>query len=284
MGSEGLREHAVTLLQDLGLKQYEARCFVALTRLPTAKAREIGDVADVPRTRVYEAVENLAELGLVETQETSPKRFRAVSIDEALTILRQRYERQFTELGDALGSIEAVRESDSETQLSGVWTLSGSSAIRARVAELLGEADEEVVYLVGDDAALSEETLARLDAASRRGLPLYVGTATDSIYGRIETAVPGVKRFDSWIDWLWSSGEPEDAWTLGQILVVDRHAVLVSAHRASPGDGDEDSAVWTAGVGNGLGMVAGRLLSAGIERLERSEATDTADDPDEDSR
>ena len=59
MSADHSQEHAVTLLQDLGLKEYEARCFVALTRLPTAKAREIGETADIPRTRVYDAVERL---------------------------------------------------------------------------------------------------------------------------------------------------------------------------------------------------------------------------------
>jgi sugar-specific transcriptional regulator TrmB len=282
MNSDRQAEHAVTILQGLGLKEYEARCFVALTRLPTAKAREIGEVADVPRTRVYDAVEQLAELGLIETEEASPKRFRAVGIDEALTILRRKYDRQITELGGILESVEAIRDAESNPEPSGIWTISGITTIRSRAAELVEAGDEEVVYLIGDESVLSEALLEELADASERGVPVYVGTATDRIYDRVDRVVPDAHRFESWVEWLWSPGTPGDAWSLGQILVVDRRAVLLSAHQASPHDEAEDSAVWTTGVGNGLGIVAERLLDAGIERLDDRTTSDPDPGPDSD--
>ncbi|UHQ97948.1 hypothetical protein HYG81_18615 [Natrinema zhouii] len=48
---------AVRLLDDLGLTEYEARCFVALSRVQTASASEIHTLSDVPRSRVYDSVE-----------------------------------------------------------------------------------------------------------------------------------------------------------------------------------------------------------------------------------
>jgi sugar-specific transcriptional regulator TrmB len=278
MSDDRREEHAVTLLQELGLKEYEARCFVALTRLPTAKAREIGEVADVPRTRVYDAVERLADLGLVETEEASPKRFRGVGIEEALAVLRREYDQQITELGGTLESIETIRDAEFDPEPSGIWTISGIVTIRSRAAELVEESDEEIVCLVGDESVLSEELLGQLADASERGVPVYVGTATDRIYDRVDGAVPDLHRFESWIEWLWTPGDPDDAWSLGQILVVDRQAVLVSAHGAPPHDETADSAVWTTGVGNGLGIVAERLLDAGIERLDEHTNPDLSED------
>lgn len=284
MSSDRQEEHAVTLLQELGLKEYEARCFVALTRLPTAKAREIGEVADVPRTRVYDAVERLAELGLVETEEASPKRFRAVGIDEALAVLRREYDQQITELEETLESVEAIRDAESNPEPSGIWTISGIATIRSRAAELVEESDGEIVYLIGDGSVLSEELLGELADASERGIPVYVGTATDRIYDRVDGVVPDLHRFESWIEWLWSPGSSSDAWSLGQILVVDRRAVLLSAHQEPPHEEAEDSAVWTTGVGNGLGIVAERLLDAGIERLDAHSKPDLSEgDVGEDS-
>lgn len=46
-------QQAAELLQQLGLKEYEAKCFVALTRLPSGSAKDISGIAAVPRTRVY---------------------------------------------------------------------------------------------------------------------------------------------------------------------------------------------------------------------------------------
>ena len=281
MSADYSQEYAVTLLQDLGLKEYEARCFVALTRVPTAKAREIGEIADIPRTRVYDAVEHLSELGLVETQHASPKRFRAISVEEALEVLRGTYKQKFTELGSTLETIDSIRESESNPEPPGVWTLSGIGTITARAEELIEESDEEVVYLVGDESVLAEDILDQLAAASDRDLPIYVGTASEEIFERLDAAVSGIQRFESWIEWLWTPCEPREAWTLGQILVVDRHGLLVSAHRETPHGGSEDTAVWTTGIGNGLGMVADRLLSASIERLDKAESDDNGLEDDE---
>ena len=53
------REEAVESLSELGMKEYEAKSFVALSRLPKATAKQINELSDVPRTRVYDAVSAL---------------------------------------------------------------------------------------------------------------------------------------------------------------------------------------------------------------------------------
>lgn len=85
-------EEAVQLLQGLGLKEYEARCFVRLTRLDTGTAKKLGELTEVPRNRVYDANRVLESKGLVEIHHSNPQRFRAVSLDEAIETLRDLYE------------------------------------------------------------------------------------------------------------------------------------------------------------------------------------------------
>lgn len=43
---------SIELLQQLGLKEYEARAFVALTRVEAGTAKDIAELSEVPRTRV----------------------------------------------------------------------------------------------------------------------------------------------------------------------------------------------------------------------------------------
>jgi len=146
--------------------------------------------------------------------------------------------------------------------------------LTARAQELIGESDDEIVYLIGDESVVSEDILDQLAAASDRDPPIYAGTAPDAVFDRIDATVAGVQRFESWIEWLWTPGTPDEAWTLGQVLVVDRNGLLVSAHRETPHGGSENAAIWTTGVGNGLGMVTERLPSASIDRLENTESDD----------
>jgi sugar-specific transcriptional regulator TrmB len=72
MSTDDAEARAVELLQQLGLKEYEARCFVGLTRVPSGTAKQLGEITDVPRTRVYDAVRVLEAQGLVEVQHSSP--------------------------------------------------------------------------------------------------------------------------------------------------------------------------------------------------------------------
>lgn len=83
------QEEAVEPLTRLGLTEYEARCFVALSGLGSGTAKEISEASDVPRTRVYDVARALEAKGLLEIQHTNPKRFYAVPVDHAVDLLRQ---------------------------------------------------------------------------------------------------------------------------------------------------------------------------------------------------
>ncbi len=102
-------QQAVELLQQLGLKEYEAKCLVALSRLPKGTAKDISETSDVPRTRVYDAIRVLETKGLVEIQHSNPQQFRAVPIKEAAETLRQEYESRTDTLVEAMEKVQSLR-------------------------------------------------------------------------------------------------------------------------------------------------------------------------------
>ena len=121
-------EEVIDLLQGLGLKEYEAKCFAALTRLPSGTAKEISDTAEVPRTRVYDAVRVLESSGLVEIQNGNPQYFRAIGVNEAVVILADRYSSRIDELDQALHGLEN-REANPEQEPHEVWSLATTASI-----------------------------------------------------------------------------------------------------------------------------------------------------------
>ncbi len=134
----------VSLLQDLGLKEYEARCFLALTQLPIGTAKEINEISEVPRTRVYDAIRVLESQGLVEVQHSSPQQYRAVSIGEATRTLRQKYTDRIDTLETHLEAIERHETEPDDGQVQEVWSLAGNDAINSRTFDLIDDAESEI--------------------------------------------------------------------------------------------------------------------------------------------
>ncbi|WP_321169542.1 TrmB family transcriptional regulator [Halorarum halophilum] len=91
--SDEPRSVVIEQLEAFGLSAYAARTFVALVSLGEGTAQDVSDVSDVPRTRVYDAVEELRSRGLVDVQQSTPKRFWAISAE---TTGRQ-FEREYTD-------------------------------------------------------------------------------------------------------------------------------------------------------------------------------------------
>jgi len=102
----GEAQEAIAALEELGLTEYEARCFVALAQLPHGTAKEIGQVADIPRSRVYETMDRLRKKGLIEIHETEPRMYQSVSTDTAIQILRKEYESYFDTAERTLEQLE----------------------------------------------------------------------------------------------------------------------------------------------------------------------------------
>ena len=255
------RQRAIEQLQDLGLKEYEARCFVALSRLPQGTAKEISGVSDVPRTRVYDAVGTLEGKGLVEVQHSNPKQFRAVPVDEAVETLRTEYETRFQSLGRALGGLDPATRSEETGDTHEVWSLSGAAGIESRMLQLVDRATEEVVTIAGDGAVLTAELLERLRAASDRGVTVVVGVGGETGRERVASELPDAETFVSGLRWLDGAAVPGDDTELTRILLVDRSSILVSSYVDD--GGRSEHGVFGHGFDNGLVTIVRRLMATG---------------------
>ena len=259
MSTDANMEEAIGVLQQLGLKEYEARCFVGLIRLDTGTAKKLSEITEVPRTRVYDAVRVLEAHGLVEIQHTSPQRFRAVSLAEATETLRDQYEDRVDRLQDALATVDSVPD-DEEPTIQEVWSMAGQNAIENRTEQLIEAATDEVVLVIGDESLLTEALVETLTDVGN-GVELIVGALTPSLQAEIQTAVPVATTFVSGLEWLHVENGGEDATAIGRLLLVDREAILVSS--IVPESGDEQ-AIFGEGFGNGLVVIARRLMAQGL--------------------
>ncbi|MBV0900629.1 TrmB family transcriptional regulator [Haloarcula salina] len=256
MTSELTHEDAVEILQELGLKEYEAKCFVGLSRMPHGTAKSLSEVTDVPRTRVYDAVRVLEAKGLVEVQHSSPQRFKAVPLAEATETLRDQYETKIQRFQTALEDIQTV-DGDDDADRPEIWSLTGTDAVENRVNRVIEDATDEVVLVIGSESVLTDALIESLTAVDD-SVTLSVGTSSTDIRECIEREIPNATAILSDLNWLECETELDADAAVGRLLLVDRSEILVSSIDHDTG---EERAIFGTGLTNGLIVIARRLLS-----------------------
>ena len=241
------RDVAIAQLEALGLSTYAARTFVALTSFGGGTAQDVSDVSDVPRTRVYDAVEELQERGLVDVQQSSPKQFWAISSETTGRHFDQEYTHRVNALTEALDGLQPISQSEEQR---GVWSVTGRDTVSNRICEFIESADDEVAY-VTVDGLLTDEIVRALRAASARGVSVKLGAMSEAVESDIREEVPDAELFDSL--WIWTDTPA------GRLLMVDETktlaSVLVPGSDTPSPESQEETAIWGSGSTNSLVVV-----------------------------
>lgn len=261
MTAEQRKAETLSLLQDLGLKEYEARCFLALTQLSTGSAKEISEVSEVPRTRVYDAVRVLESRGLVEVQHANPKQFRAVTVEEAAATLNQQFDSRIDTLQSHLEALDIDPGVEDADRMQEVWALSDHDGIESRTRALLSDAESEIVLLIVEEDLLTDTLYERLTDAVDRGVDVIVG-GTSGVVARLETEMPSVEVYETELDWLLGPAS-DDEIAISRLLLVDRTKLLVSSFYPDD-DESHEQAVFANGLENGVVVLLRRIISSGL--------------------
>ncbi|PSQ16356.1 TrmB family transcriptional regulator [Halobacteriales archaeon QS_8_69_26] len=253
------REEAVDLLREFGLTEYQAWAFVGLAGLGSGTAKEVSEAAGIPQARVYDCMEALSERGLVDVRNTQPRRFRAVSVDRAVDLLRRRYEEHAADLETRLSRLGTP---DVPQDGPGVWSIGGRDGVAERLAGLVGDADAEVRLAVADGSVLTGDVVAALSGATDRGVAVLFGSPDERLRARVDGEVPDASVVETWT---WWDSLPIDAGSVSAALQVDDAATLAAVVEDPPGADERDHrAVWADDVTAPLVSVLRPLLAAAI--------------------
>ncbi len=265
MTESNIKNRAVGLLQELGLKEYEAKAFVALSRCSKATAKDISNISDVPRTRVYDAVRVLETKGLVEVQHASPQVFRAVPITEAIRTIEDEYAHRTTELKQLLEKLDRTGTDPNAEHTQEIWSLSGREAIANRTQEVIGDAHEEIILVIGDETAFSEQLATTLQQASQQDISVIIGVIGETLEEEITASVPEAEVFPSGLDWLRGDPANNEHIVLSELLLVDQSVLLVSSFdQTTAPEQRQEQAIFGTGFENGIVTIGRRLMAHGL--------------------
>ncbi|WP_053948657.1 TrmB family transcriptional regulator [Halolamina sediminis] len=229
---------AANALTELGLSTYAARTFVGLQKIGVASASQVAGVTEVPRSQVYGATDELEELGLIDVQEGSPTRYRAVPVDEAQELLYDRLQSTADAAFDHLESVRGQHASSDDREA--IWTTEGRENVTARITSLVPGADRQVLFATSNPALLTGDVADALVEAANGGADVTVASADAAV--REAASDAGLSVVDV------EEAAPE--LSVGRVLLIDGDTVLLSVRPTEemPTVADE-SAFWSEGTG-----------------------------------
>lgn len=226
-------KEAVDAFERLGLTSYEAKVFIALHRLGSGTARDVASVTDVPRSQVYSVAESLEDRGLLEVQQSSPIRYRPVSIDEAQATLERRFER---ERERAFEYVDAVkRESATEETQEDIWTVRNRDRVDDRVVDLLSQASDRIVFGTRLPELLTDSIERTLGERVESGVSVDGVSRSEAVRDQL-AGIEGIQTVRT------PKFRTDDERS-GRIVIVDDDSVLLSV---IDDDGSE-TAIWSSG-------------------------------------
>lgn len=145
------------LLRDVGMKEYEAKAFVAVLQCGICSAEHISQISQIPLTRVYETMDSLHKLGLVTVLNTRPKKYKLISVDALSNLieekkrdLQQEIERTTGIINQIKGMIPKVTHKDAEETKEGFWIFKGRNNTIRKIIEEEKKAEKEMLMFSDD--------------------------------------------------------------------------------------------------------------------------------------
>jgi sugar-specific transcriptional regulator TrmB len=240
---------AAAALKRLGLSNYEAQVFVALQEIGEGTAKAISDRSGVPRSQVYGAADELAERGLVEVLNSSPKAYRPVALDDAQKQLQMRLE---NEQERAFDRLEAIQNSaPAERTEEAIATVRGRAPITGRINSLLETATHQIAMAAPSETALPDSIKAALRDRADAGVKVRVMTAEPTVAATFEADPIEVYVMD----------EDNPADFAGRGVMVDDSTVLLAVEPTDRGESEQ--ALWTADTT--FGHILARFMQSGMQ-------------------
>lgn len=181
-----VNENAMNLLKRIGLNQYESRIYTSLLSSGTLTAGEISELANVPRSRVYDVLTSLEKKGFAVIQVGRPVRYLAVSPEDALHRVKANFEEEYNSRlttldklkDDIREELETIYEQGKDIMEPGevIGVLRGRVNLYNHLKQMIDSSDERIVKMTTDAGVirLDKHCKSSLENAKKRGVDMRI--------------------------------------------------------------------------------------------------------------
>lgn len=159
-----------SVLEKIGLSDYESRALVALIAKNHATAEEVAELARMPRTSAYKALQSLKDKEFVTSVDGRPTIFHPMPLHE----VRIRVLGEFEEVFDKLEAVKGLLSEKGTPQL--VYTISGKRGVLMKIGEMLDASKRSFIISTPAIQEVRAEHGQRFKEAVGRGVEVVIIT------------------------------------------------------------------------------------------------------------
>ena len=176
-----VEKEKLRVLRALGLTEYEAKTYVALTSVKSTVPREVAGIAGIPYPSAYDVLETLAKKGWIEVAQGRPRRYRARSPKSILK--------------DSIGAVESVFAELEKTYESSVekaekpeiiYTIVGRTGVIKKIQEVLSRASKEAIMVLPHNEELMGYLNQFFDSSAKKRIRTRLITESEVHLKNIE--------------------------------------------------------------------------------------------------
>ena len=176
-------EAVISRLKSLGLSTYASRAFLAILENSPISATAICNLKGIPDSKIYYALKELEERGLVMVQHGTPNLYQTLDLNTILGNLKRQLDEDHAKkvaIVDALrrGLEPLIKKAKSDTTVELAYIVKGFRNIVGTMKETISEAHAEALLMISS-VKLFEDLLEALHAARARNVQVKVAVSDE---------------------------------------------------------------------------------------------------------
>ncbi len=136
----------VTVLKGFGLTMYEAQAYITLTSLISSNAAKIAEKSGIPRSKIYDVLNGLAEKNFIEVEDGRPQTY---NVNSPVEVLSREKERIDDEIDDTITRLTNIYENGMNQVQAPIWRIYGIEKIISQELEIIKRAKTSVNMRIG---------------------------------------------------------------------------------------------------------------------------------------
>ena len=183
-----VEEVQLNALRRLGLPEYESRIYLVLVTTGPIKAGELSFFGQIPRPKIYGAINELERKGLVRVIPGKPEQYVAVSPGEVLMPLVNKLAREVTDATTIVEGLMLTFETnkyvkrDGPKEADGFWEIQGRPGVFNKLTQIIGDASKTVNYCTSATGLIRayKAHSDMLEKVSKRGVGVHMLSPVDA--------------------------------------------------------------------------------------------------------